>query len=127
MANHNHRNKPDFEASKNKNPGLLQKSGPRVGLGKQRGAAIRQKIKKAGRYFWVRSFSKTTLPPNLSFLSLFNFFLFFTIATLLLSNGRRDKSLPVKVIKVTKVIKSGRFGSGRFGKVGVASLRGPHG
>jgi hypothetical protein len=77
--------------------GPVIKSGPRVGLGQQRGAAIRQKTKKAGRYFWVWSFSKTTLPPNLSFLSLFNFFLFFTIATLLLSNGRREKLLPVKV------------------------------
>jgi hypothetical protein len=45
-----------------------------------------------------------------------NFFLFFTIATLLLSNGRREKLLSVKSVK-----------SGRFGKVGVASLRGPHG
>jgi hypothetical protein len=90
-----------FGYSGNNNPGLLQKSGPRVSLGKQRGAAIRQKIKKAGRYFWARSFSKTTLPPNLSFLSLFNFFLFFTIATLLLSHGRRDKLLPVKVKSVS--------------------------
>ena len=101
MANHNHINNANFVASGNKNPGLLQKSGPRVGLGKQRGAAIRQKIKKASRYFRVRSFSKTTLPPNLSFLSLFNFFLFFTIATLLLSNVRRDKLLPVKVKSVS--------------------------
>jgi hypothetical protein len=96
LANHNHRNKTDFGCSVNKNPGLLPKSGPRVGLGQQRGAAIRQKNKKAGRYFWVRSFSKKNLPPNLPFLSLFNFFLFFTIATLSLSNGRREKLLPAK-------------------------------
>ena len=94
-------------------PGLLQKSGTRVGLGKQRGAAIRQKIKKDRRYRYTFAFLQNNPPPNLSFLSLFNFFLFFTIATLLLSNGRREKLLSVK--------------SGRFGKAGVASLRGPHG
>jgi hypothetical protein len=75
---------------------FISESGPRVGLGQRRGAAIRQKTEKAGRYFWVRSFSKKTLSPNLAFLSLFNFFLFFTIATFLLSSGRREKLLPVK-------------------------------
>jgi hypothetical protein len=113
LANHNHIKTTDFGAAKNKNSGLLQKSGPRVGLGKQRGAAICQKIKKDRRYRYMFAFSKTTPPQNLFFLFLFNFFLFFTIATLLFSNGRREKLLSVK--------------SGRFGKVGVASLRGPHG
>jgi len=97
----------------NKNPGLLQKSGTRVGLGKQRGAAIRQKIKKDRRYRYTFAFLKTTLPQIFLFFLFLVFFLFFTIATLLLSNGRREKLLSVK--------------SGRFGKVGVASLRGPHG
>jgi hypothetical protein len=97
LANHNRRSDANFGWRVNQNPGLLQKSGPRVDLGQQRGAAIRQKIKKVGRSFWVRSFSKTTLPQNLSFLSLFNFFPFFTMATFSTSNGSREKLLPAKV------------------------------
>ena len=45
--------------------------------------------------------------PNLSFLSLFNFFLFFTIETLLFSNGRREKFLPVKLKSVIASVKPG--------------------
>jgi hypothetical protein len=56
MANHNQpqkRNRFCFVGSRmNKNPGLLLKSGSRVGLGQQRGAAIRQKTKTESRYFW---------------------------------------------------------------------------
>jgi hypothetical protein len=74
LANHNHTNNAKVGASGNKNPGLLQKSGPRVGLGQKRGAAIRQKIKKASRYFRVRSFSKTTLPRRPPSKSPFSFF-----------------------------------------------------
>jgi hypothetical protein len=32
LANQNHRSASDFDSSVNKNPGLLKKSGPRVGL-----------------------------------------------------------------------------------------------
>jgi hypothetical protein len=64
-----------FAYSGNKNPGLLQKSGPRVGLGKQRGAVIRQKIKKDRRCRYTLAFSKTTLPQIfLFFLCLISFF-----------------------------------------------------
>ena len=61
----------------NKNPGLLQKSGTRVGLGKQRGAAIRQKIKKDRRYRYTFAFLQNNLPQIFLFFLFLVFFLFF--------------------------------------------------